>query len=668
MKILRAIIFCTIAISPLFGHAQTTDYTSFSPGLCPWSADDETQVGARKHINAHGGGILIYDNKYYWFGEDKSGTDNKAHVGVRCYSSTDLYNWKSEGVALAVDSIGSGSEIEDGCIIERPKVIYNEITQKFVMYFHHELKVADGQDKYQFAHVGIASADHPTGPYTFHQSMRPDAGILPMSLEGDATKIPTLFFYNYIRTQYQDGHMSRDMTLFVDPDTKKAYHISASEGNYTLHISELSDDYLSFTGKFERVAPGGNNEAPAIFKRDGRYYMITSGCTGWSPNPARLLTATNIMGPWTEFANPCVGNNANTTFRSQGTYILPVPGKKNAYIYMGDRWKPNAPWTGSYVWLPIQFDNGLPKLEWLDNWDLSYFDEMNSYEQLQKDIASAENLVQSATFGDEVYQWNVADAEMLNQAIAEARKVGSSALSDDVTDAIIKLSNAAATFQCARNPRQVNEIEPGIYYIKVGDLYMTNLPTIAEDASLTFTTERMEGDEQKFRVEKDEATGRYRFFSLLDGRSVSEKGHVRKSWGSNDHLWRYANIRYNGEKYMIQFDGQGWGTWAYNSANKVVEKKDYRLLVDESQFIFTLEKTDVSGVETIEKSGVDVLGLNEEIVVKSQQPVMVEIFSVNGIMVYNTMVNGTHSFPVSKGVHIVKVTTDEYTSVNKISS
>lgn len=73
--------------------------------------------------------------------------------------------------------------------------------------------------------------------------------------------------------------MSRDMTLFVDDDGK-AYHIHAAEENYTLHISELSDDYTDFTDRWIRVFPGGHNEAPAIFKYKGRYYVITSGCTG----------------------------------------------------------------------------------------------------------------------------------------------------------------------------------------------------------------------------------------------------------------------------------------------------------------------------------------------------------------------------------------------------
>ena len=86
---------------------------------------------------------------------------------------------------------------------------------------------------------------------------------------------------------FGEGQMSRDMTLYVDDDGK-AYHIFSSEENLTLHIAELTGDYLHHTGRYTRVAPAGHNEAPAIFKHDGTYWMITSGCTGWAPNEARI--------------------------------------------------------------------------------------------------------------------------------------------------------------------------------------------------------------------------------------------------------------------------------------------------------------------------------------------------------------------------------------------
>lgn len=178
----------------------------------------------------------------------------------------------------------------------------------------------------------------------------------------------------YVRRDLKTGQMSRDMTLYVDDD-QKAYHIYSSEENKTLHIAELTDDYLDYTGKYYRIDPAGWNEAPSLFKKDGRYYMITSGCTGWNPNPARLLVADHICGPWKRLPdNPAIGADAETTFHSQSTFILPAPGRKEAFIFMADRWKPANAIDGRYVWLPIVFENGLPVLKWLDEWDLSVFD------------------------------------------------------------------------------------------------------------------------------------------------------------------------------------------------------------------------------------------------------------------------------------------------------
>ena len=70
--------------------------------------------------------------------------------------------------------------------------------------------------------------------------------------------------------------MVRDMTLFVD-DYGRAYHIYASEDNNTLNVSLLSDDYLQPAGRYVRVLPGRSNEAPALMKHKGRYFLIGSG-------------------------------------------------------------------------------------------------------------------------------------------------------------------------------------------------------------------------------------------------------------------------------------------------------------------------------------------------------------------------------------------------------
>ena len=275
------------------------------------------------------------------------------------------------------------SEIVKGCIIERPKVVYNKKTKTFVMWFHLELK---GKG-YSAARAGIATSKKVTGPFQFLRSFRSNPGIYPLNMPDKNVQFRK-FSDNewwtpewkmdvkkglFVKRDWYSGQMLRDMTIFVD-DNKKAYHIYSSEDNLTLQIAELTDDYQGYTGKYIRLAPGGDNEAPTIFKKGGRYFLITSGCTGWDPNAARMFSATDIMGNWTSHSNPFIGKEADKSFYSQGTYILNVKGKKkDAFIFMADRWTPKHPSNGRYIWLPLQFKNGLPYLNWFDIWDLSNF-------------------------------------------------------------------------------------------------------------------------------------------------------------------------------------------------------------------------------------------------------------------------------------------------------
>jgi beta-galactosidase len=303
--------------------------SSFTPGAI-WP--DTNGV----HINAHGGGMLYQDGTYYWFGEKRG---RHASEGINAYSSQDLYNWRHEGVALAPAEGDPEHDITRGCVMERPKVLHNEKTGRYVMWFHLELK---GQG-YRAARAAVATSDTTAGPYRFVRSLRPN------------------------------GNMSRDMTLFEDDDGA-AYHVFASRDNYDMRVCRLSDDYLSPTEE-DVVIHSDHREAPALFKHRGRYYLITSGCTGWEANEARLDTADSIWGPWRSQGNPARGPRAETTFDSQSTHVLPVEGREGAFIFMADRWSPQNLADSRYVWLPMKFEGGGAALDWLEEWDLSWFDE-----------------------------------------------------------------------------------------------------------------------------------------------------------------------------------------------------------------------------------------------------------------------------------------------------
>jgi hypothetical protein len=257
------------------------------------------------------------------------------------------------------------------------------------MWFHLELK---GQ-AYQTSLTGLAVASNVTGPYEFIKAIRPNKQTWPINVKPEEKefdkRIDELFFsgaevppanfkVNILARDYEKGQMSRDMTIFVDDDSK-AYHIHASEENSCLHISLLTDDYLDFDGKYIRVFENRFMEAPALFKSKGKYYLVMSGCTSWQPNAARSAVAESIWGPWKELGNPCVGENSHKTFFSQSTYILPVQDKQGAFIFMADRWRPRNAIDGRYVWLPLEF--GTDKsivLKWHKKWDLSYFEPVRS--------------------------------------------------------------------------------------------------------------------------------------------------------------------------------------------------------------------------------------------------------------------------------------------------
>lgn len=367
-----------MGVNVAFGQdIKQSQLNAFYPGK-PWPDSDGI------HINAHGGGVLYYKGIYYWYGEHKIAgrLGNSAQVGVSCYSSVNLNTWKNEGIALKVNN-DPNSDIQKGNVIERPKVVFNEKTKKFVMWFHLELK---GQG-YSAARTGVAKADKPEGPYTYIQSFRPNAGVWPLNFPEEWKKtVPgedTLTWWTpgwrkalteglFVRRDFDKGQMSRDMTVFVDDDGK-AYHIHSAEENLSLHISELSDDYLSFTGKWAWVFPGGHNEAPAICKYNGRYYMITSGCTGWAPNAARSAVSNSMLGPWDSLGNPCIGKDSDLTFHSQSTHIIKLEGVNNGYIFMADRWTPSNPIDGGYIWLPLLFEKDKPVLQWYDKWDFNIF-------------------------------------------------------------------------------------------------------------------------------------------------------------------------------------------------------------------------------------------------------------------------------------------------------
>ncbi|KAK8068096.1 hypothetical protein PG996_007208 [Apiospora saccharicola] len=264
-----------------------------------------TATNTGKHVQAHGAGMIQVGSTYYMIGEDKTG--GSAFQNVNCYSSTNLVEWTYVGALLSQTS--GGGDLGPNRVVERPKVIYNNATQKYVMYLHID------NSGYSEAKVGVATSDTVCGKYTYLKSFR------PLNFE------------------------SRDIGLFKD-DNGAGYLLTEDRAN-GLRIDALSSDYLSVTNStyLWREAI----EAPAIVKKNGYYFMFGSHLSGWDPNDNVYSYATSLAGPWSGWKT--FANSGSKTYNSQTNYILPLGG--NDAIYMGDRWISTNLMRSTYVWLPL---------------------------------------------------------------------------------------------------------------------------------------------------------------------------------------------------------------------------------------------------------------------------------------------------------------------------
>ena len=349
-------------------------YTSFYPGKV-WLDTNG------KRIHAHGGSIFVEDGIYYWYGENKEFTDpdkNIWHWGVRCYASTDLYNWEDKGLIIPPEPDDPRSSLHPSACMDRPHILYNQRTGKYVCWL--KIMEKDGTQS-----ETVLTSDHLLGPYTKIRE-----GLRPL------------------------GMSAGDFDLAVAPDGK-GYYFFERVHSETI-IADLTDDYTDVTGyystHFVRHRPPFTREATAHFIRQNKHYLLTSGTTGYYPNPSEIAVADTWHGPYTVLGDPHPADVTRTSFHSQVSSVFKVPGKKDLYIALADRWIPQGTDTldynvygpvvemlsdpdfprdkipldvlaslpkettclADYVWLPISFDGEIPRIDWRDEWRLEDFE------------------------------------------------------------------------------------------------------------------------------------------------------------------------------------------------------------------------------------------------------------------------------------------------------
>lgn len=356
-------------------------YNSFKPGQV-W-LDTEG-----KRIQAHGGSVIYVDGTYYFYGENKEKTDGKSrlwHWGVRCYKSQDLYNWEDCGIIIEPEVDDPTSHLHPEMQMDRPHIIYNKKTKKYVCWV--KVMQRDGTQK-----STVLTADHILGPYT-----KVREGILPL------------------------GMSAGDFDLVVAPDGKAYYYFERVHSETI--CADLTEDYTDVTGyystHFPKSGPPFVREATAHFMRQGKHYLVTSGTTGYFPNPSEVAIGDTWHGPYTVLGDPHPNDESRTSYHSQISSIFKVEGKKDLYIACADRWLPEMmdmeyevyaayfekafhpyrdievkagvrEWVScdnfntsiaNYVWLPLRFvepceeyPNGMVFVDWHDEWRIEDYE------------------------------------------------------------------------------------------------------------------------------------------------------------------------------------------------------------------------------------------------------------------------------------------------------
>lgn len=334
-----------------------------------------------KPIHAHGFAIFYNEKEklWYWYGENKEHSDGKGtvwHWGVRLYTSRDLYNWEDKGLIIPPQPDDLQHPLHPTYCMDRPRIVYCERTGKYVAW----MKIMANEVSQFYT---IMTADRFEGPYSIlHKVYKP--------LDMD----------------------SGDFCIHVDEKTKKAY-IWFERPHFQLICATLTDDYTGVTGEYsvhyDGLLPPFSREAPTYFERNGKKYLLTSGTSGYFPNPSTVCMFTDYHGEYVELGDPCVGDKTNTSFNSQIIAVVKLPGTEQ-YIACADRWMPQW-WvphmakmiiSGSarhfkdykpdtspkkahalpgvemrhrentsisrYVWLPVEWEGDKPVIRWKNEW------------------------------------------------------------------------------------------------------------------------------------------------------------------------------------------------------------------------------------------------------------------------------------------------------------
>ena len=284
-------------------------------------------------IDAYGSKVNYFNGTYYLYGNSFS--IEGVAFGIKSYSSVDLQDWKYEGFLFDPFSPTSPCNAAGGC--GRPHILYNSNSSQYVLWANA------GSSGYQ-----VATSDSPSGPFTF----LPNTAAIDPQFDGLQ---PADFT---VETFGSKALLVFSALNFRDPRAGSIWPPIFQ----TLHISELTDEYLNTTRVSYPVTSAAFDlidqeaESPDIFTRNGYYYVSASNTCGYCNGSIGLLyRSKSIQGPWTRQII------AGYSCEGQVEGVLPLTDPKSGSVT--DVWHstsvPGGPRTGfgGHIFQPLRFNN-----------------------------------------------------------------------------------------------------------------------------------------------------------------------------------------------------------------------------------------------------------------------------------------------------------------------
>ena len=234
--------------------------------------------------------------KYYIY-PTTDGFDNWSGYYFKAFSSTNLVDWKDEGIILNLkkDVSWADGNAWAPCIEEKKENGH----YRYFFYFTAARK------------IGVAIADSPTGP--FHAVDHPLVAAKPQGIKGG---------------------QEIDPDVFTDPVSKKSY---LYWGNGYMAGAQLNGDMISLKkGSLKILTPDRTfREGTYVFYRKGTYYFLWSDGDTRSPNyKVRYATARSPLGKLRIPGKNIViqKNPDNEIYATGHCSVLQIPGKDKWYL------------------------------------------------------------------------------------------------------------------------------------------------------------------------------------------------------------------------------------------------------------------------------------------------------------------------------------------------